>query len=54
LGTASTYAAPLFNGGIPTLTGSPNVIIQTFIISSIANSTGTYLRYVLSSVSNFY
>jgi hypothetical protein len=54
LGTASTYAAPLFNGGIPTLTASPNLIIQTFIISSIANSSGTYLRYVLSSVSNFY
>ena len=54
LGTASTYAAPLFNGGIPTLTAFPSLIVQTFIISSIANSTGTYLRYVLSSVSNFY
>ena len=54
LGTASTYSAPLFNGGTPILTASPCLIIQSFIISSVATSTLTFSRYVCSSVSSFY
>jgi hypothetical protein len=54
LGTASTYSAPLFNGGLPTLSNTPNLIIQSFSIISIATSSSTYSRYVTTSVNNQY
>lgn len=54
LGTASTYSAPLFNGGVPVLANSPNLIIQSFSIISTATSTNTFSRYITSSVNNHY
>ena len=54
LGTASTYSAPLFNGGVPVLANSPNLIIQSFSILSLATSTNTFSRFITSSVNNHY
>jgi hypothetical protein len=54
LGTVSTFSAPLFDKGTPTLTISPCLIVQSFVISSVATSTLTFSRYVCSSVSSFY
>jgi len=54
LGTASTFSAPLFNGGLPVLANTPNLIIQSFSIISTATSTPTFTRYVTSSVNNHY
>ena len=54
LGSASTFSSPLFNGGSPIVPQSPCLIVQNFIISSVANSTPTFSRYVCSSVSSFY
>jgi hypothetical protein len=46
LGTSSTFVAPLFNGGTPTLVSAPSLTIQQFNIISISGS-----RYVTSTVS---
>ncbi len=54
LGTVSTFSAPLFNGGVPTLANTPNLIIQSFSIISTATSSSTFTRYVTSSVNNHY
>jgi hypothetical protein len=54
LGSASTFSSPLFNCGSPIVPQSPCLIVQNFIISSVANSTPTFSRYVCSSVSSFY
>jgi hypothetical protein len=54
LGTSSTYSAPYFNGGVPTLANTPNLIIQSFSIISTATSASTFSRYVITSVSNHY
>lgn len=49
LGTSSTYGTPLFNGGIPSITTSPCMIIQQFNIISISST-----RYITTSISNCY
>ena len=54
LGTSSTFGTPFFNGGTPTLANAPNLIIQQFSIISIATTSGTFSRYVSTSVSNSY
>ena len=54
LGTSSTYSAPLFNGGLPILSNTPNLVIQSFSIISTATSSSTFTRYVTSSVNNHY
>jgi hypothetical protein len=54
LGTASTFSAPSFNGGVPVIANSPNLIIQSFAILSIATSASAFSRFVTTSVSNHY
>ena len=54
LGTSSTYSAPLFNGGSPVLSNTPNLVIQSFSIISTATSSSTFTRYITSSVNNHY
>ena len=54
LGTVSTFVAPLFNGGLPVLSNTPNLVIQSFSIISTATSASTFTRYVTSSVNNHY
>jgi hypothetical protein len=54
LGTSSTYSAPYFNGGTPSLANTPNLIVQSFSIISIATSSSTYSRYVTTSINNQY
>lgn len=54
LGTVSTFTAPIFNGGPPTLANTPNLIIQSFSIISTATSSSTFTRYITSSVNNHY
>jgi hypothetical protein len=49
LGTSSTYVAPLFSGGTPSITTAPCMIIQQFTIVSISS-----VRYCTSSVSASY
>jgi hypothetical protein len=53
LGTASTYVAPKFNGGTPTFSTSPNLVIQQFTIVSFPDDLNEMTRYVISSVSPF-
>jgi hypothetical protein len=50
LGTSTTYAAPLWNGGTPVVSSAPNLIMQQFSIISIPTSALVYSRYVTSSV----
>ena len=54
LGTSSTFGTLLINGGPPTLSNAPNLIIQQFSICSLANSSGVFSRYITSSISNCY
>jgi hypothetical protein len=57
LGTASSVASAIFNGGVPSFTTSPCLMIQSFNILSIpdtSNSLGTYSRFVTSSVNCHY
>jgi hypothetical protein len=54
LGTSSTFSAPSFNGGVPTLANTPNLIVQSFSIISTATSSSTFSRYVTTSVNNHY
>ena len=47
LGSSGAFAAPLFNGGTPSLTGTTAcVIVQQFTVFSMNGS-----RYVMSSIS---
>jgi hypothetical protein len=49
LGTSSTFATPLYNGGLPALTGTtPCLILQQFTVFSIGTA-----RYVGTSISSF-
>jgi hypothetical protein len=48
-GTSSTYVAPLFNGGTPSLSTSPCIIMQQFTVSSISS-----VRYTTSIVGAYY
>ena len=57
LGSASTIASPIFNGGTPTFTNSPCVMVQCFNVISMpdtSNTLGTYSRFVTSSVNSHF
>ena len=54
LGTPTTFATPVFNGGTAVSTITPNLIVQSFSIVSIANSSSIFSRFVSSSVNIYY
>lgn len=54
LGTLSTFASPMFNGGVPTLANSPCLNIQTFSIISLASSSSVFTRKITTSINSFY
>ena len=58
-GSSSTYQNLLLNGGTPSITTFPNIIVQSFSVVSMANVTApstinSYIRYVISNISNYY
>ena len=57
IGTVNSVSSPLWNGGSPSLANSPCVILQSFNIVSLPNSSnplGVYTRFVCSSVNSHY
>jgi hypothetical protein len=53
IGGANSWSTPYFNGGLPSFSTSPNLVIQQFSIVSIPDNTLTTQRYCGSSVSPF-